>query len=201
MVACGEYNFVQLLKEIGSRHQNVEFLIVGPTDSGEWTQLKSQSNGRIRAVGIQEDLRPYLSAADVYLDSIPLSSSTEALEAGALGIPVVGLATELAIQLSSDIAPDSIKTHFDNRDELFSVIDKLVSDEVYRRNHGDCLQAAILRNHCSGWIEHLNLLYTLAPNTHILSEILATEKQTPDRSDVIWAYFQQRSGLSRSSFI
>jgi GT2 family glycosyltransferase len=200
LVPCGEYNFIKLLKEISSRHENVTLLVIGSSEAGEWGLLNRESNGRIRVMASQNDLRPYHSAADVYLDSLPFGSPVEALEAGVLGIPVIGLATAIAARLSSDIAPGNIQTHFTNREELFSVIDKLVSDASYRRNRGDCLQAAILQNHCSSWTEHLERLYALLPGRHSMPEILPAEEQIPDKSDIIWAYFQQQSGLSNCRF-
>lgn len=200
LAACGEYNFIRLLEEISSRHSHTEFLVAGPADSGEWTQLKEKSNGRIRAVGAPNDLRTLHSAADIYLDSVPLGAPAEALLAGGLGIPVIGLSTELALQLSSDIEP-GIQTHFDNRDELFKAIDELVTDAAHRSRQASCLQTAILQGHCSGWIAAINQLYAIAPASHTLPEISANQEQAFDRTDIIWSYFQQQSGLSRSSFM
>lgn len=200
IVPCGEYNFADLLTEISGRHRNATMLVVGPAEAGEWARLNSDSNGRIRAMGSQGDLRPYYSAADIYLDCVPLGSPAQALEAGALGIPVVGLATAIAEQLSGDIEPGSIQTHFDSREELLGVIDRLVSDPLYYGKQVNCLQAAILKNHCSGWPEHVAKLYALAPGSHIPAEIPAGEKCSCGWSDIIWTYFQQRSGLSKCRF-
>lgn len=200
LVPCGEYNFYTLLREIIKRHQNIEILVVGPSDAGEWTQLKNESNGRIRAFTMQQDLNLFYSAADVYLDSIPFGSSTAALEAGALGIPVVGLATEIAMHLSSDIAPEFIKTHFYRREELFAAIDRLISDEVYRTNQGEYLKSAIIQNHYLGWTKHLNTLYSLLPPSHQPAEISGVNRQNINDIDVIWAYIGYTSGSNRSRF-
>lgn len=200
LVPCGEYNFLNLLREIIKRHENVEMLVVGPSDCGEWAQLKNESNGRIKAFGIQYDLSLFHCAADIYLDSIPLVSPTSALEVGALGVPVIGLATDIA-HFSNDIAPGIIKTHFPNVEELYSVIDKLVKDEDYRISQGDYLKTTILQSHCLMWTEHLKTLYSLLPANHQPTEISDVEEQAADSSDVIWAYVQHRSGMDRSSFL
>ncbi|WP_425060460.1 hypothetical protein SCACP_11740 [Sporomusa carbonis] len=200
VVPCGNYNFLNLLREIIKRHENIEILVVGPSDAGEWAQLKSESNGRIRVFGIQNDLNQFHSAADVYLDSIPLGSYTAALEAGALGIPVIGLAVDVAPHLSMDIVPGVIKTHFGSIEELCAALDRLISNELYRISQGDCLKATILQNHCLGWEEHLNTLYSLLPINHSPSKILDSKEQTTDNMDVVWAYFQHKCGFSRSSF-
>jgi GT2 family glycosyltransferase len=200
LIPCGEYSFSNLLTEISNRHQNITMLVIGPSQTGEWDRLNSHSNGRIRAFDNQGDLQPYYSAADIYLDSIPLASPTQALEAGAMGIPVVGLSTAIAVQLSSDIEPGSIQTHFNSREELLSVIDRLVSDPAYHFTWSTCLQSAILQNHCSGWPEHLAKLYLLVPSSHIPSEISTDEKRSSGWRDIVWVYFQQQSGLSKCRF-
>ncbi|WP_094605997.1 hypothetical protein SPSIL_050840 [Sporomusa silvacetica DSM 10669] len=200
LVSCGEYNIFALFREIASRNQNVEILVLGPSDCGEWAKIKNDSNGRIRAVGHQQDLSQFYNAADVYLDSIPLGSVATALEAGAFGIPVVGLIPEAAEYLSNNIAPGVVRTHHSSIDEFLEVIGRLSSDEDYRLNQGRRLQATICKNHCSGWIEHIGRLYSLLPFDHKPSEILDTPEQKSELSDIVLAYFQHRSGLSRSSF-
>lgn len=64
------------------------FLVVaGPDADGGWATLESEGLGR--AVGLLPDVRPLLEAADLYLDSYPFASLTSALEAAALGVPVM----------------------------------------------------------------------------------------------------------------
>ena len=118
---------MKLIRKISQSHKNIVIYIVGLATTGEWAQLENESNGCIKIIRDQQDIYTYQSAADVYLDSIPLGSFEEAIEAGARGIPVVGLATEIVTHFSEDIAPGILKTHFHNLDELLLVIDKLVS--------------------------------------------------------------------------
>jgi GT2 family glycosyltransferase len=200
LVSCGEYSFSHLIRELINRHPNIEIVIVGSSELGKWTLLKSQSNSRIKVFDFQQDLKKFYSAADVYLDSFPLGAPTAALEAGAVGIPVVGLATDFAAHFSGDIVPDIVKTHFSNLEELFTIIDKLVNDEVYRVNQGEHLKSVILQHHYLGWQENLNTLYSLLPIAHQPVGIPVVREQTATNSDIVWAYFQYRSGFSRSSF-
>lgn len=200
LVSCGEYSFLHLIKALINRYQNIEILVVGSSGVGKWAQLESLSDRRIRVFDFQQDLNKFYSAADVYLDSTPLGSHIAALEAGALGIPVVGLATDFAEHFSSDIVSNIIKTHFPSREELFRIIDKLVNDELYRINEGEQLKSAILQYHYLGWKENLNTLYSLLPMVHQPTEILAVREQAATDNDIVWAYFQCRSGISRSNF-
>lgn len=200
LVSCGEYSFFDLIRELINRHPNIEILIVGSSELGKWTLLKSQSNSRIKVFDCQQDLNKFYSAADVYLDSLPLGSPAAALEAGAVGIPVVGLATDFAAHFSGDIAPDIVKTHCASFEELFTIIDKLVSDEVYRINQGEHLKSAILQYHHLEWQKNLNTLYSILPMTHQPAELSVVSEQNAANSDIVWAYFQCRSGISRSNF-
>ncbi|MBP2637389.1 MAG: rhamnosyltran: rhamnosyltransferase [Firmicutes bacterium] len=200
MVACGEYNFVYLLKELVNRHQNIEILVVGPSDIGEWTQLKDESAGRIRAFGYRQDLNLFYSAADVYLDSVPLGSLEEALEAGGLGIPVVGLAADIATHFSGDIVPDSIKTHGNSISEFFQMADKMIHESSFRLSQGKRLQTAIQATHYLCWPEQLATLYSLLPSQHQPAEVPDNSEQKYDYRDVILACFQHKAGLSHTCF-
>lgn len=67
----------------------VVVLAAGAQDSGDWERARLRTGGRIRALGLVEDLSTLREAADVHLDSFPCSSQTSALEAGAVGVPIV----------------------------------------------------------------------------------------------------------------
>ncbi|MDT8899721.1 glycosyltransferase [Anaeroselena agilis] len=202
VVACGEYNLANLVRELSGRFENLTMLVVGPLQAAEWARLNGDSGGRIKVVDTPGDFLLYHSAADIYLDAIPLGSPSEALEAGALGIPVVGLATEIAEQLSGDIAPDGPQTHFHDKEELFAVFDRLVADPVYRQSRSQCLQAAILHHHCAGWPAQLEQLYPLLPAAHVPLPLAAAdnEKTPSDWQDIVLVYFQQQSGLRNCRF-
>lgn len=64
-------------------------LAAGPDDAGAWAEASARTGGRIRALGLVEDVAALREAADLHLDSFPCSSQTSALEAAAVGVPVV----------------------------------------------------------------------------------------------------------------
>ena len=199
LAACGDYNFKTLLKEICGKYPNTTFLIAGIAEAGEWTQLKNETNNRIKVLGAVSDLRLYQSAADIYLDSLPLGSLEDVLAAAILGIPVIGLSGVIARQFDNEFASPNCRTHFTSRSEFNTALDRLVTDGDYRRRVGECLRAEILQNHHSDWTKSLEQLYASLPSSHTLPEIPAVE-ENPGRSDIIWSYFQQQSGLSNSRF-
>jgi hypothetical protein len=73
------------------KNDNVAALVIGPDDDGAWNQLKEQTNGRVRAMGRQEDLDLFHCAADIYLDSFSIGSLTASLEAGLKGLPIINI--------------------------------------------------------------------------------------------------------------
>lgn len=199
LVPCGDYNFISLLREMIRLYENVEILVIGPADAGEWAQLKRESNGRIRALGIQYDLNLFHSAADIYLVSMPMGSMTAVLEAGALGIPAVGLAVNVPT-LNADVMPGTVETLFASYSDLFAAIDRLIKDADFRSHQGQCLKNAILEKHYLGWAAHLGTVYSYLPVSHEPDQIGEEQKQRVASNDIIWAYFQHRCGLCYSSF-
>ncbi|MBP2643696.1 MAG: rhamnosyltran: rhamnosyltransferase [Firmicutes bacterium] len=196
LMPCGTYNFFTLIKDIVKRHDNVEIVVVGPADSGPWACLKEESRGKIRAFPSQNDVTLFYSAADIYLDSMPLGSFRQALEAAARGIPVVGLTTHSLPGFAQDIAP-GIKTHYPSSDELLTTLSRLVSDAEYRDKEGKNLKEAILSDPDAGWIHNVNKLYRLLPAEHKPFEVEAENEETAENADVLWAFMQARAGLSR----
>ncbi len=88
----GSRNFVTtILKVLKNCPRDVLCIVAGPSpDTPFWKQAYRESNGRIRAIGkVNHDcFLNWLSAADLYVDSIPTSGWTTLLEATALGVPI-----------------------------------------------------------------------------------------------------------------
>ncbi|MGB3409690.1 MAG: glycosyltransferase family 4 protein [Microthrixaceae bacterium] len=118
---------------------------------------RQETEGDIRRAGLQGDVRvmesvadasPYIAASDVVVsvareDPFPLV----ALEAGALGVPVIGFdAGGLGHILGSAGSPDMAVPLGD----LYRMTDRLgllLSDEEYRRQQGESLQSWVLGTH------------------------------------------------------
>lgn len=85
-----EPTFSQILSAALDRTPTLAFCAVGPTpDDSPWPSLLRRYPGRVRVTGPVRDPRPYLHAADVYLDTYPFSSLTSMLEASEAGLPVL----------------------------------------------------------------------------------------------------------------
>ncbi len=89
LAAIDDIGFVELVEPALGALPEAVVLAVGPDDEGAWAAARARTGGRIRALGRQDDPSLAFAAADVFLDGYPCSSLTAALEAAALGIPVV----------------------------------------------------------------------------------------------------------------
>lgn len=197
-VPCGEYNFYSVANEIITRHSNTQILIVGPSDAGQWQKLRLQTGGRVRALGIHKNLDIFHNAADLYLDSFSIGSLTASLEPGSKGIPVVGLVNPLAPLLSSeDISFKKINGDITDVKDYIARVDSLINDRLLRSSVGEKTRQFILEDHDLKWGEYLKSIYSMLPLTHQLQQLLDEEEEL-ESSDVLWAYLQSISGLSKS---
>ena len=84
-----DVGFLDLMEPIVASRPDLVLVAVGPDDEGAWRAARERTGGRIRAIGVLSDTSTALAAGDVFLDGYPCSSLTAALEAAAVGMPVV----------------------------------------------------------------------------------------------------------------
>ncbi|MGE4175691.1 MAG: glycosyltransferase [Thermoleophilia bacterium] len=92
LAAIDDIGFADLVEPALDAIPEATVLVVGPDDEGPWAEARVRTGGRLRALGRLDDPSGVLAAADVFLDAYPCSSLTAALEAAALGIPMVSYA-------------------------------------------------------------------------------------------------------------
>lgn len=87
-------DYLQTLEDILRQSPQTVALIIGPSPAHPmWQQAMQRSGNRIRVLGVipYHRLGPYLAAADLALDSFPLSSTTSLLDLARYNIPCLGL--------------------------------------------------------------------------------------------------------------
>ena len=84
--SLGGASYIDVIGPVLERHPNVVVLMVGAQRPSERIDDRG---GRLRFCGLQPDPATYLAAADIYIDSAPMTSITSMLEAAASGLPVV----------------------------------------------------------------------------------------------------------------
>jgi len=142
-------------------------VLVGATPSEEWARLGKRYPGRVFPVGKVTDPAPYFALADVYLDSYPTHSSTSALEAAVLGLPVVALADlpegDPASILQAGSPGLARLPRVATAEKFATTVRRLAADADLRRQAGEDARASVLAVHDGpGWRAGLESLYAQA---------------------------------------
>jgi len=139
--------FIAIIQKLLETRPNLKALLVGDGDLGaEIRSLISSSNPQILFFGYQEDVSPYLAAADLLV----LTSDTEGLpgvvlEAGYFGVPTVaaevgGIRECLIDGETGILIPDRTVERF------VGAIDVLLSDPSTRQLMGKRAKELVLKN-------------------------------------------------------
>ncbi|MGZ8941494.1 MAG: hypothetical protein ACXW00_01835 [Methylobacter sp.] len=148
--APGHTTFLDLVTPVISKLTQAVLIAVGPESEGAWRSASIQTNDRIVPLGARYDNDLLYCAADIYLDSVPFSSTTSLLEAGIHGVPLLGYnPPNYTFGLLGPGSPG-----LDNTMELASDIEsyqamltRLISDADYRQRSGQRVKAEILSLH------------------------------------------------------
>jgi hypothetical protein len=157
-------NFHQPLLEM---YEKLRIILVGPsTTAPYWKQWAKIINGRIQAVGTQEDISAHLSAADIYLDSFPFASVTSLLDAALAGVPAVAwhpypegaLANVMSMD---DPALDGLPLiTYSDKAQYIARIGKLLTDAKEAKSYAQTVRTALLDMHTGdGWRDRLETIY------------------------------------------
>jgi hypothetical protein len=166
LAAIDDIGFIDLVEPVLATAPDAVVLVVGPDDDGPWAQARARTGGRLRALGRLDDPSGVLAAADVFLDGYPCSSLTAALEAAALGIPVVSYAPPRPQAATYDIdEPALADVHVvaRTRDAYVAALRELAADQGARARLGARTAAAAAAMHDRGrWRADLEAAYARA---------------------------------------
>jgi hypothetical protein len=147
--------FLDLVMPGVEEHPNAVVIAVGPEHVGEWRAAEERTGGRVRAVGTTDDPTPFYEAADVYIDSYPISSITSLLEATSFGVPVVGLRPtggDDALLAADDPALAGHLIATTTPAAARATLDRLLVDSGFREDLGRQTADAVRRVHTgAGW--------------------------------------------------
>lgn len=173
----GETSYVDALLPILAAHEKAHLLVVGPDAHGQWEKGARESGGRLQALGVQTNMSTLYQAADIYLDSHPVSSLTSLLEAGSYGTPLVsfGLGPDEIDVLKLD-CPGFVTTliRAECLADMHTEVMQLIHDAESRIRIGIATRQAILDvNDGPYWLSSLVDVYELAGS---LRSIIRTPK-------------------------
>jgi glycosyltransferase involved in cell wall biosynthesis len=138
-------------------------LMVGPPSAGPWAELAQHFPGRLQALGYLADAGVLFAAADLYLDSYPVSGGTSLLEAAAAGLPVISLQETdryrpVWIAESPGLADPMHRAH--NVADYVEQVRRLAATVELRTDRGRTTREAVLaQHHGAGWAAQLEDLY------------------------------------------
>ncbi len=163
LAAIDDIGFADLVEPALEAIPEATVLVVGPDDDGPWAEARVRTGGRLRALGRLDDPSGVLAAADLFLDAYPCSSLTAALEAAALGIPVVSYAPPRPQAATYDIdepALAGVHVVARSREAHLSELRRLAADRAARAGLGARTAAAAAAMHDRGrWRADLEAAY------------------------------------------
>lgn len=162
--AVGQPHLAEVLGPFVAAHPGALVLAVGPSDGGPWERARQASGGRIRAVGTQHPLEPWIDAADVALESYPLGSTTALLEAVMAGaVPVTFRFDPDVVALFTSDSFGTAHVLVDTVADVASTLGALVTDRELRVSLAQRCRADVLRTHGeAGFRSALNDIYVRA---------------------------------------
>ncbi len=193
--SLGLVDFLKVHKCVLDKHPNAVMLVVGPEDHGNWRDYKNATSGRIRALGIQSDLRPFHAISDVYIDSFPAASITSMLEAVQNNMAGMGIRNPLsAIMSADDPSLNRCRTHVASLEEYESELHRLIDDVSLREERGNELGDSVRIDHApEGWKSHLEKVLDRVRKPHVVQRVEEREDQIAF-DDLFLSYWQATYG-------
>lgn len=154
-----ELSFFEASRKLLLAVPNSYLIAIGPSlKDDQWAVLKTETEGRVLAIGRRQDLSRYFEAADIYLEGFPFGSLTALLEAALAGLPIVLAPAECPLPFRSDDFALTMAAPM-NMDAYVAAAVKLAEDAEYRDTTARSLRQATVEWHCgAGWNAKLRVL-------------------------------------------
>jgi hypothetical protein len=163
------------------QYPNTVLVVIGPDSRENWADAIYKTGGRVIVYPERDDTAIFHQAADIYVDSFPINSTTSMLEAGSYGVPLVSLYpySDASKILGADM-PGLTKSliYVHNLRDYTAVLSRLVEDEKHRLSLGEATSKEIAEVHWGeNWQCSLNELYERAITTPRLTSITESTDQ------------------------
>ena len=164
--------FTDLVAEILRASPHAEFIAVGPCGAGPhadpvWVGLGRASHGRARAIGVQSGavVGQLLAAADVLLDTWPVTGGTTLLDAAYAGLPVVSLGDgrpDLGVTRPTSMTLGGAVIQAPSAELVAGHVAELLADEPRRSALAARARAHVDTVHAAGWDTHMEAVFEAA---------------------------------------
>jgi hypothetical protein len=153
-------HFTEVAARLVDPSIGAKLIAIGPEASGEWADLERVSGGRARAIGVHPNpvVNMYMSAADVLLDSWPITGGATVVDAGYSRLPVVSIGdgrTEMAVVRPPADALGGAILHASSIDAVERTVADLLHEPERREALGNQSHAYVDDRQGSGWARHL----------------------------------------------
>ncbi|MEI8216422.1 MAG: hypothetical protein WCF96_04930 [Eubacteriales bacterium] len=154
----------EILLQVLEKRNNVKAIIVGPFLSEDyWRALNKKSGGKIIPVGIKNNIDCYYVAADIYLDSYPISSLTSLLDAAKYELPILSIENGGRGLELDDLSLDTLDFKVKSINEMVAKLIFYIDNEEERKRFGAKCFEAIAKQHLNpNWASQLDIIYESA---------------------------------------
>jgi hypothetical protein len=195
---CGDRDFPFILARALAPLDNVLLMVIGPSaHEPRWSAAREWSQGKVIALGVKRDLEPYFAAADLFVESFPISSFTACLDAVLRGIPLLRAPAPPVPFLSLDFY-DGMNDTPSTVQEYVSTLHTWLRDDADLASRGDTQRAAVARRHVgAAWEERRVEVIRAIPLRHKSSSAREEDGSSLSQSyDEVWARMQADHGTS-----
>jgi hypothetical protein len=185
-----------ILLPLIEKFENLKVIVVGPNENETyWRRLNNSSKGRIKAIGVKPQIDYYYIAADLYLDSYPISSLTSLLDAAKYGVPIFSLEKQGDTLDIDDVALDNLEYKTKNFEELCEKITCYIKEPEKLKAFGDKCFKEINSYHINeGWLSLLNNVYAIVHNIDKIKNVNDnTEFNEHDETNLIYIHYKNKS--------
>jgi hypothetical protein len=187
----GSLDFPKAMIEITHRHRNVVCLAIGPSGTeAVWKSAFQKTHGKVRALGVLQNIQDYYGAADIYVESFPFGSLTATLDAALFGKPVI----RMPLRPVPMLGIDRYEGMCDNAADMETYLETLssyINDPGLRHDAGMMQRRAVEGMHVgSGWSKFCKHVMNNVPPQHDVLQYASGERDTGTQEDFIWADIQ-----------
>jgi hypothetical protein len=180
-------------------HPETILIVIGPSpDEINWREAVKTSDGRIRVLGLIENIDNYYGAADIYLESFPVGSITATLDAMLHELPVIQAPAPLFPLLHVD-RYDGMQGNAIGIDQYYNSILQCMDNNDFRSSLGKTQRESVEKMHTgSGWEKYIDNLMDNVPSRHTTKHLTGNDSII-DKTDIALADLQAMSLICRKS--
>ncbi|MEG0837283.1 MAG: hypothetical protein RSF35_05075 [Akkermansia sp.] len=198
----GTIDLLDTIIPILKQDKSILFIGIGPTykDLPRWATINQETEGRVIALGevAHHKLHDYFFAADLVLDSLPLSGFTALIDAINCNKPVLTRPTSVGLM---DYMKKSI-AYCENQDvQIFKIFELLANKEKREENVKNVQACLCAESSPENWLIALQNLIAVTPKKHSLSHDKIIIDENEELIDLDYYHFSSKYLRERRKYI